>query len=397
MRKTALFGLYIIFPLMLMAGVHIDATKMSLQTVLQLPPRADNPRNSEGDFVELKDGRILFVYTRFSGGAGDHAAAHLAGRYSADDGLTWTNKDFLIIPNEVELNIMSVSLLRLADDRIALFYLRKQSLSDCRPVVRFSNDEAQTWSKAVTIIPDSQNGYFVLNNDRVVQLQSGRLIAPVARHKTTNGCWTSKSAYGTIMCYLSDDSGNSRHRSKSVLDGVSPEDPLKERVMLQEPGVVELDDGRLMMFCRTDAGRQYLSWSIDKGDSWTPLRPSNIISPLSPASMERIPNSSKLLLLWNNHDGIDADLKGKRTPLCAAVSKDNGQTWEQERVLENNPHGWYCYTAIHFTRITCYRGTAPVTVGKTTDWLRPMWCGYHYNGCIRVLSQNSQVKTVVLV
>jgi len=32
------------------------------------------------------------------------------------------------------------------DGRIALFYMLKNSLSDCRPVVRFSADEAKTWS-----------------------------------------------------------------------------------------------------------------------------------------------------------------------------------------------------------------------------------------------------------
>jgi hypothetical protein len=32
-----------------------------------------------------------------------------------------------------------------------------------------------------------------------------------------------------------------------------------------------------------------------------------------------------------------------------AVSRDEGVTWEKIKTLENDPHGWYCYTAIHFT------------------------------------------------
>ena len=35
------------------------------ETVLLLPPGKDNPRNSEGDFIRLKTGEILFVYTRY--------------------------------------------------------------------------------------------------------------------------------------------------------------------------------------------------------------------------------------------------------------------------------------------------------------------------------------------
>lgn len=30
-------------------------------------PKEDNPRNSEGTFLELQDGEIIFVYSRFRG------------------------------------------------------------------------------------------------------------------------------------------------------------------------------------------------------------------------------------------------------------------------------------------------------------------------------------------
>jgi streptogramin lyase len=54
---------------------------------LVLAPAPGNPRNSEGDFIALKDGRVLFVYTHFTGGGADHAAAHLAARTTADGSL----------------------------------------------------------------------------------------------------------------------------------------------------------------------------------------------------------------------------------------------------------------------------------------------------------------------
>ena len=52
----------------------------------------------------------------------------------------------MVVPNEGKMNTMSVSLLRLESGRIALFYLRKNSLSDCRLYMRTSSDEAKTWS-----------------------------------------------------------------------------------------------------------------------------------------------------------------------------------------------------------------------------------------------------------
>jgi hypothetical protein len=97
-----------------------------------LPPSEGNPRNTEGAFVTLKDGRILLAYSRFSG-TSDHAAATITGRFSSDGGRTWTETDTPVVGNEGGMNVMSVSLLRLADGRIALFYLRKNSLGDCRP------------------------------------------------------------------------------------------------------------------------------------------------------------------------------------------------------------------------------------------------------------------------
>ena len=107
---------------------------MPLQRHLALAPGPGNPRNSEGDFIQLKDGRWLFIYTHFTAGADDHAKAHLASRESSDGGRTWSDKDKIVVSNEGGFNVMSVSLLRLKSGEIALFYLRKNSLQDCRPV-----------------------------------------------------------------------------------------------------------------------------------------------------------------------------------------------------------------------------------------------------------------------
>ena len=102
------------------------------------------------------------------------------------------------------------------------------------------------------------------------------------------------------------------------------------------------------MFIRSDAGSQQVSYSSDGGDTWSPIGDSNIISPLSPASIERIPKTGDLLLVWNNHHNIDPKLKGKRTPLCVAISRDDGQSWQNVKTIEDDPNGWYSYTAIHF-------------------------------------------------
>jgi sialidase-1 len=307
------------------------------ETVLKLTPSEDNPRNSEGDFINLRDGRILFVYSHYTGeSSSDHAPAFLAGRYSSDGGKTWSESDEIIVPNEGEMNVMSVSLLRLQNDDIALFYLRKNSKKDCIPMMRISNDEAKSWSSAVKCITDKE-GYFVLNNDRVVQLKEGRLLMPVALHNTPEGEWKSQA---DLYCYYSDDNGKNWMSSSKV--------PNNTDIITQEPGVIEMEDSRIMMYIRANGGFQQLSYSSDRGETWSHIATSNIPSPLSPATIEKIPWTGNWLLVWNNNDGSVPDIKGKRTPLTVAVSRNEGRTWECIKDIKDDPDGWYCYTAIHF-------------------------------------------------
>ena len=328
--------------LVIVTGLSASAFGAEKETLLVIEPGKENPRNSEGDIIELKDGRLCLIYTRFTGGSGDHAAADLAMRISDDDGISWSD-DKIVVQHPGGLNVMSISLLRLASGKIALFYLRKTSREDCRPLMCISSDEAATWSKSNVCITDKV-GYYVLNNDRAVQLRSGRLVLPVAWHQ---GPGQPRDTAGVIMCYLSDDNGKTFRRSKDSFKGYAPDG---RRITVQEPGVVALKDGRLMMFMRTNAESQYISYSQDGGETWSKARPSALISPLSPASIKRIGWSGDLLCVWNDHSGIHNYSKGRRTPLCLAISKDEGNTWSKSGIIEDNPDGWYCYTAITFVK-----------------------------------------------
>ena len=306
-------------------------------TVLSLQPSPDNPRNSEGDFINLNDGRILFVYSHYYGSsASDHATAYLAGRYSDDGGKIWTEEDEIIIENEGDMNVMSVSLLRLGNGDIALFYARKNSTEDCIPMMRLSKDETKSWSEAVPCITDKQ-GYFVLNNARVIQLDNGRLLMPVALHQVPGGKWSNKA---DLYSYYSDDNGMTWHSSSQV--------PNNSSIITQEPGLIEMKDDRIMMYIRASGGFQQLSFSSDKGETWSHIETSNIPSPLSPATIEVIPGTNDWMLVWNNNDGSNPEIKDKRTPLTVAITKDEGKTWEKINNIQDNPDGWYCYIAVHF-------------------------------------------------
>ena len=308
-----------------------------VKIVLELRPGPGNPRNSEGSFVKLKDGRIMFAYTRYYGESRhDHATADIVARYSSDNGATWTGEDEMLFRNHGGMNVMSVSLLRLADGDIAAFYLVKNSESDCRPVMRRSSDEGRTWTDPVLCITDDI-AYWVLNNDRVVQLKSGRLLAPVARHEFPGGVFDN---IGAVTAYFSDDGGATWRRGGQLLEVRAPNG---RRYSAQEPGAVELKDGRVLMWMRTDAGSQFTCVSCDGGETWTSPKPSWLVSPRSPASIKRLP-AGDLVAIWNDHTGLSV---GKaRTPLASAISRDEGETWGGVRLIENDPGGRFCYTAI---------------------------------------------------
>lgn len=332
--NTFPFSLILLITCLLLHSLHSNAQP---EITMKIAPGPDNPRNSEGDFITLKDGRILFIYSRYTGtSTSDHAPAYLAGRYSSDGGKTWTTDDQVIVEREGDMNVMSVTLLRLKNGKIAMFYLKKNSESDCLPLVRISDDEARTWSGPVPCITDKK-GYFVLNNNRVIQLKNGRLLMAVALHKTLDGKWQNKA---TLYSYYSDDNGASWKPGGEV--------PNTTGIITQEPGVTELKDGRIMMYIRASGGKQQLSYSSDKGETWSHIEASNISSPLSPATIARIPGSGDLLLVWNNNDGSIPAIKDKRTPLTTAISKDEGKTWQHIKNIETDPDGWYCYIAIHF-------------------------------------------------
>ena len=316
-----------------------------LKVALELKPGPDNPRNSEGAFMPLKDGRIMFAYSRYYGNsAHDHASADIAARYSSDQGATWTDKDEIIVKNHGGMNVMSVSLLRLQSGEIALFYLLKNSTSDCRPVMRRSFDEGKTWSEPAHCITD-EVGYYVLNNDRVIQLRDGRLLFAVSRHGfDANDKFDNM---GVVMTYASDDNGKTWQRGKSILSVVSPSG---KKYAAQEPGVVELKDGRLLLWIRTNAGCQFMSHSSDRGETWSVPQPSWLRAPTSPATIKRLPTGD-LLVIWNNHE-MRFDLKrkggwnGKRTPLTTAISSDEGITWQGAKNVEDDPEGHFCYIAL---------------------------------------------------
>ena len=330
----------------------LSASVPKRHEIIIAPTSPENPRNGEGSIISLNDGRLLLGWTRFMGGGRDHSGAEVWGRISGDHGYSWS-APFLLQENIGQCNVMSAGFLRLDSGALLFgFAVKNHPSKDCRYYVRRSYDEGQTWDKAVLTI--LEEGYFVVNNDRLLQTTDGRLLVPAA--KAVN-----ERYHCVSTCFCSDDRGQTWHRCAPYLG--LPSSP----VGLQEPGLVERADGALWMYMRTDRGRIYASLSVDSGESWSEPQPTELVAPVAPASARRLPESDDILILYNDRRGVPyspdrSTAFHHRTPLVAALSSDGGQSWHNHRLVESDQEKSYCYTSIAFhegnTLLTYYVGTA---------------------------------------
>lgn len=309
-------------------------------------PSEGNARNSEGSFIRTDDGTILFAYSRYNTQEKyDGAGCDIALIRSADEGETWSEHQIIVKAAEFGVkNVMSVSALYQKDNSIGFYFLIKE------------NDGSITLGRTVTKDGKTFNtercemnafkSYYVVNNDRIIRLKDGRLVAPAAMHNfKEGGC----DPFAVTSFLVSDDDGKSfdlmpARLTASALSALD--------VGMQEPGIIELDDGTLRVWARTKSGRQYESYSRDGLNSFTAPSPSEFTSPHSPLQMAK--NDGVTYCAYNpipinNYHGKHPYGWG-RTPLVLRKSIDDGRTWGKLNVIEDDPERGFCYPAMYFTK-----------------------------------------------
>lgn len=331
----------------------MDTTNQAGHIVLDLRPNDEYTRHSEGSFIRLSDGRIMYAYSRFTDNVNDDAPSHIAVCFSSDEGESWSEPKLIFDPSDFSShNIMSVSMLRMQNGDIGMFFGSRQTPSVGHCHLARSNDEGKTWYSCEVCSLTDRDGYYVLNNDRIIRTSTGRLVMPVAFHR--GGYDTSRrdevyfDGRGVVSFRLSDDDGKTWYESTDTI-GV----PFTNTNSgLQEPGVVVKKNGVLWAYFRTDKMYQYESFSFDGGEHWATPQPSVFTSPNSPMHIVRRPDGA-LISVWNpipNYNGrkIYHGFAG-RTPIVYAVSTDDGASWSEPVVIEGNPKAGYCYPAVFFT------------------------------------------------
>lgn len=310
--------------------------------VFFFPTSEQVKRNGEGAFIRLKDGRIMYGYTEYCGsGGGDHDWAQLVAVFSSDEGETWTDRRVLLRPYDQDANIMSVSFLRMGNGDLGMFFLRKNN-GNCRLHLVRSADEGATWYEETACCDE---GYYVVNNDRVIRLRNGNILFPANLHVRPD------SSYSVQCIFCSKDDGKTWEKLGEPVYHPFP----NSTTGLQESGIYQFDDERLWAWARTRSGSQFMMYSQDGGRTWTtPCGSELFTSPDSPMQVKKAgPVTVAIFNPKPRYCGrmeLETAETGKklwaRTPFICLVSRDDGKTFPEGYLLEDDPANAYCYPAI---------------------------------------------------
>lgn len=323
---------------------------MNYRLIHQLPPAEGNPRNSEGAFLRGKKGEILFAYSRYHGESNhDHASCDIYMITSYDEGESWSEPRPIALASDFGTqNIMSVSAMEQQNGDLAFYFLIKE------------NDRTTTIGRTVskdgeTFITERCEcnftpAYYVVNNDRLVRLSDGRLVAPAAGLKVENG----KLIYGKAVLnfFASEDDGKT---FEQIHTGYTTPSPWETTHGLQEPGLIEVED-KLFCWCRTKLYCQYEAWSESGLEGFGQPQAGQFTSPPSPMQIKKIGGSYYAVYnpvpAYNGRDYHDLPDSWGRTPFAIRKSADCVEFGPLNHI-EKDPNRGYSYPALFETRDGC--------------------------------------------
>ena len=244
------------------------------------------------------------------------------GYESTDDGLTWERASF---------GKYSKNTVRLASGTI-VYCVRKSHGTDLYVDYTYvSTDNGETWEGPFPVQSYIRNR--ITMNCKFTEVSSGRLffVSGEAGHGVEDE--------GGFRVFYSDDEGRTWHGSNMLcLDGVtvlSGEDEARmdmenTGVNAQECMVVEMPDGTLRAYGRTDEGFLYYSVSTDNGTTWTAeMHTTPIMAVLSAYQVARDPYTGDYYAAWEYNVVNDNAIEQRpRNRVALAVSRDDMKTWE---------------------------------------------------------------------
>ncbi len=212
-------------------------------------------------------------------------------------------------------------LYQVPNGELILFYKIGPKPSEWWGMMKTSKDNGKTWSAAIKM-PEGAIGPV---KNKPILLSNGNLFAPSS--KEGNG-WK-------IHFEVTNDNGKT-WRNIGPIEG--------NGINAIQPSILQHGNGKLQILARTQSRAIAESWSLDNGETWSPLAKTNLPNNNSGTDALTM-KDGKHVLVYNHVLPPGVLAKGPRTPLNVSISKD-GKKWSAALILEDSPISQYSYPAV---------------------------------------------------
>lgn len=295
----------------------------------------DSPHAST--LIHLKNGDILAAWFGGSWEKNPDAAIWMSRR--TQEG--W--KKPFIIADTWGTALWNPVLFQREDGRIFLFYKEGETIPLWKTKVMMSDDEGFTWTESRELVEgDCSGGRGPVKNKPII-LSDGTILAPASVESST--LWDA-------FVDISRDGGETWTRSPFIplrrADYHVIDRPYEKHLCygkgVIQPALWESTPGNVHMLLRSTSSAIFRSDSKDGGKTWNCAYACGLPNNNSGLDLVKLDNGD-LVLAYNPTENLPGYYKGPRTPLCLALSQDNGENWTQILTLEDAPGG-YAYPAI---------------------------------------------------
>lgn len=275
-------------------------------------PMNSHPMAHASTLTELPNGNLLCAFYAGAYETARDQAIFISHAQKQSDG-TWAwcaPRKLIDTPQKADGNPV---LFAAPSGTVWLFFVTLQDTSWTSSLLfaMKSHDCGETWSKP-ELLSDVQG---IMPRTKPLVLQDGTWLLPLY----------DECRWQPIF-WRSEDEGKSWEEFR-----------VNTEISLIQPATIELSDGRILAYCRSDAGKIFRIISKDGGKNWSAPEPTNFPNPNSAVDLLRL-SSGELILAFNNSPN-------RRTPLSIAYSPDEGENWAIIRNLEDG-EGEFSYPCL---------------------------------------------------
>ncbi len=205
---------------------------------------------------------------------------------------------------------------------LLLFYKVGPSPSTWWGMLKRSSDDGQSWSEAEKL-PEGILGPI---KNKPELLSNGTLLCPTS---SEDDGWR-------VHFEMTSDAGKTWQKTGPINDG--------KKYSAIQPSILFHKNGDLQILCRSKQGFILEAFSKDLGKTWSELSPISLPNPNSGTDAVTL-QDGRQLLVYNHVTKASREWGGDRSPLNVVIS-DDGITWKEIAILENEPKGEFSYPAV---------------------------------------------------